>query len=76
MNKTVYDKVIAELKELDKEIVEINGKRLNPSQCYHLSFNPFHLLFNTNCPDSLKEKILSIFKRYDLKQAYESKRRI
>ena len=75
MNKIVYDKVIAELQELDKEILEINGKRLKPSQCYHFCFDPFHLLFNTNCPDSLKEKILSIFKRYDSKQ-YETERRI
>jgi hypothetical protein len=76
MDKTLYKKVMAELLELDKEIIEIDGKRLKPSQCYHLSFDPVHLLFNTNCPDALKEKILSIFKRYDLKQAYETERRI
>jgi hypothetical protein len=75
MNKNAYDKVTAELRELDKESVKIDGMLLKPSQCYRFSFQPLHLLFNTNCPDSLKEKILTIFKRYNLYEAYEKERR-
>ena len=48
------------LAELDKELVEAEGVLLRPSQCYYFSDDPFHVLFNTNCPDDLKKKIESI----------------
>jgi hypothetical protein len=53
-----------ELKELDKELVEVDGARLKPSQCYHYEANPAHILFNTNCPDKLKEKIQLILAKH------------
>jgi hypothetical protein len=60
----VFSRVLTELKELDKESVEFDGIRMKPSQCYTLSLNPPHILFNTNCPDSLREKVLEIFRKY------------
>ncbi len=61
----VQAKIMSELKELDKEKVEIGeGIHMKPSQCYRFSFQPPHLLFNTNCPEALKEKIMAIFQKY------------
>jgi hypothetical protein len=60
----VLDKVKAELDSLDRELVDVNGNKLKPSQCYHFNINPTHVLFNTNCPDSLKEKVQAIISKY------------
>ena len=57
-------KVKAELNELDRELVTIEGNQLKPSQCYHFDVSPLHILFNTNCPDSLKEKVKAILSKY------------
>lgn len=53
-----------ELKDLDSEPVEIDGALLKPSQCYHFGTDPVHMLFNTNCPDSLKAKVQAIVSRH------------
>jgi hypothetical protein len=45
-------------------MVDVSGERLKPSQCYHFDNNPPHLLFNTNCPHSLKDKIKAIITKY------------
>ena len=58
------DRIAYELKELDKDLVEIDGVHLKPSQCYHYEADPFHILFNTNCPDSLKQKVEAILSRH------------
>ena len=58
------ENVVRELKELDNELVEIDGTRLKPSQCYHFEADPLHVLFNTNCPDSLKQKVEAILSRH------------
>ena len=54
----------SELGELERELVQIDGRHLKPSQCYRFNVDPVHVLFNTNCPDSLKKKINSIIARY------------
>jgi hypothetical protein len=59
-----YDKLKAALNALDSELIDIEGNRLKPSQCYHLGIQPPHVLFNTNCPESLKEKIQAIMAKY------------
>jgi hypothetical protein len=51
-------------KDLDKEPVEFGDIRMKPSQCYTFSLNPPHVLFNTNCPDSLREKVPAILLKY------------
>jgi hypothetical protein len=60
----IIEKVKAELGELDRFYVEIDGKRLKPSQCYRFDVDPAHVLFNTNCPDELKKKVQSILSKY------------
>ncbi|MGZ8511700.1 MAG: hypothetical protein ACXWV6_11345 [Chitinophagaceae bacterium] len=60
----ILEKVKAELGELDRQFVEIEGKRLKPSQCYRFDLDPAHILFNTNCPDDLKKKVQSILSKY------------
>lgn len=64
MDPDVVGKVKAELDELDRELIEVDGSRLKPSQCYHFDVSPVHVLFNTNCPDSLKLKVQSILSKY------------
>jgi hypothetical protein len=60
----ILEKVKAELGELDRQIIEIDGKQLKPSQCYRFDLDPAHVLFNTNCPDDLKKKVQSILSKY------------
>ena len=45
-------------------LLELKGKMVKPSNCYYFEGNPAHILFNTNCPDSLKEKIENIVQKY------------
>ena len=54
-----------ELEDLDKEYVEIEGKKLKPSQCFRITNNSLRVIYNTNCPDSLKEKVESILIKYN-----------
>lgn len=60
----ILEKVKAELGELDRQFVQIDGKQLKPSQCYRFDLDPAHVLFNTNCPDDLKKKVQSILSKY------------
>lgn len=61
----VRQSIQKELSELDNKEVEVDtGVFLKPSQCYHLTFNPFNLLFNTNCPEYIKKKVEDIFRKY------------
>ncbi len=53
-----------ELEELDNEFVEAEGIRLKPSQCYRVTDPALNVIYNTNCPDSLREKVESILKKY------------
>ena len=53
-----------ELSALDKDLVQVDGTLLKPSQCFHFERDPVHLLFNTNCPDSLKQKVISLVEKH------------
>jgi hypothetical protein len=64
LNSDLVNKLKAELNELDRELVIIDGKRFKPSQCFRFDPDPMHVLFNTNCPDSLKERINAIIAKY------------
>jgi hypothetical protein len=66
IKQEMVDRVKAELGELDREFVHIDGKPLKPSQCYQFHANPTHVLFNTNCPDTLKERVNAIIAKYIL----------
>lgn len=61
---TMISRMKAELKALDEESIYIDGITLRPSQCYRVSDDKAHILFNTNCPDSLREKLNGILDRY------------
>jgi len=63
----VLERIRQELEKLENETVQIDGVSLKPSQCYHLETEPAHVLFNTNCPDSLKEKVQAILDKYSEK---------
>lgn len=64
LDAQIIEKMKAELGELDRDAVIIDGIHLKPSQCYHFDTDPMHILFNTNCPDSLKEKVEAILSKY------------
>ncbi len=53
-----------ELEELEKNPVLLNGKFVNPSQCYRFFINPPYVLYNTNCPDDLMDAIEAILLKY------------
>ena len=59
-----FDKIKAELAEIDESYVEVDGKQLKSSGCYYFGANPAHILYNTNCPDTLKKKINQIILKY------------
>jgi len=54
----------SELQELDKTVIEVNGRKMRPSQCYYFGLQPFHILYNTNCPDSIKTRVDEIISKY------------
>jgi hypothetical protein len=56
------------LSALEREWVQVDGIRMKPSQCYHFEMDPPHVLFNTNCPEDLKEKVESILTRYGVEK--------
>ena len=64
IEEPILSKIKEELATLDRDSIPVNGKNLKASQCYHFGTNPLHVLFNTNCPKSLKEKIQSIIAKY------------
>ncbi len=66
MNPTVLKQVVEELNKLDEENLDIEGMCMKPSQCFHYSLQPVHLLFNTNCPEELRKKVFNIFTKYGL----------
>ena len=59
-----FDKVKAELDEIEKTLIDIDGLPVKPSKCYYFGNNPAHILFNTNCPDQLKERVEGILLKY------------
>jgi hypothetical protein len=63
-NDDLLQKIKEELDALEKYPVIVNGRELKPSQCYHIDANPMHVLFNTNCPDSLRDRINSIISKH------------
>ena len=64
IDRTEHEMLLEELDALDHEMVQVDGKKMKPSQCYHLGVDPVHILFSANCPETLKEKVSSILKRY------------
>jgi len=64
IDRTHYEHFLEELEALDQDLIDVGGKSLKPSQCYHVGVDPTHVLFNSNCPESLKEKINAIMTRY------------
>ena len=60
----IEEKIMAELDELNKTPLEIDGRIFNPAACYQFSIHPPHFLYDTDCPDSLKEKIKAIISKY------------
>lgn len=64
LTKKMDNKIKQELAQFDHEMIEIEGARMKASDCFHFSTDPVHLLFNTNCPESLKDKITGIVRKY------------
>jgi hypothetical protein len=56
--------LLEELRELDRQQIELDGKSFKASQCYHWESDPAHLLFNTNCPADLRDRVESIIAKY------------
>ncbi|MDB5211976.1 MAG: hypothetical protein JWQ30_2803 [Sediminibacterium sp.] len=65
-NKTARELLQEELDIIENASVEVNGIELKPSQCYFIQTDPPHILFNENCPGSLKERIEELLRRYSI----------
>jgi len=63
MNSNIVN-LVSELNELDRQLVYVEGRLMKPSQCFRYETDPLHYLFNTNCPDELKQQVRAIFKKY------------
>jgi hypothetical protein len=63
-SKANLNKLLNELEELNDEVVEVDGRMLKARQCYRYEISPPHVLFNTDCPEALKQKISSILTKY------------
>ena len=64
ISKEVEQLLLEELKMLDSQEITLNGTSIKPSQCYHWESDPAHLLYNTNCPPDLKQKLKDIIAKY------------
>ena len=64
ITKEYQDRLMEELRQLDAEAVDVDGKKMKPSQCYHWEADPAHLLYNTNCPQDLKQRLQQIISKY------------
>ena len=53
-----------ELAQLEQSLVMLGGKLVKPSDCYRLSGNPPRVIYNTNCPDYVKDKVEIILSKY------------
>jgi len=56
-----YAAIVDAMEQLNHATVEVDGIKLEACKCYHYSLNPVHVLFNDNCPESLKRNIKQIF---------------
>jgi hypothetical protein len=63
-SKEIIEKVKEELHQLDQFLVEVNGKQLKPSQCYHFEADPMHVMYNINCPDALRARVQEILSKH------------
>ena len=62
---TKLENLVVELNELDRQLLLVDGKIIKPSQCFRYETDPLHYMFNTNCPDILRQKITAIFEKHD-----------
>ena len=56
--------ILSELSLMDDEDVVVDGKKMKASQCFRLELDPPHVLFNTNCPEDLKERVNALLSKY------------
>ena len=61
-----YAAIMVAMEKLDHQTIEVRGVKLEACKCYHYSLNPVHVLFNDNCPESLKQDIRDIFERNEV----------
>lgn len=66
VDKNWNEGLLSELEALDREVVVVEGREMKPSQCYHIATNPPHVLYNTNCPEELKDKVNRLLAKYSL----------
>ena len=64
LSPQIMEKIRNELLELDSDLVDVDGRQLKPSQCYRFETDPLHVMFNTNCPDKLRDRVEEIIAKY------------
>ncbi|MEO7982600.1 MAG: hypothetical protein ABI688_00835 [Bacteroidota bacterium] len=61
---TNLEKLVTELSDLDRNLIYVEGNMVKPSQCFRYETDPLHFMFNTNCPEELKQQVQAIFKKH------------
>ncbi|NCI49967.1 hypothetical protein GWC95_08540 [Sediminibacterium roseum] len=56
--------LLDELAALDNQLIDINGTRFKPSDCYVVSTDPVRVSFHDHCPQLLRERIESVINRF------------
>jgi hypothetical protein len=62
--KQPIDQLRSDLDDLNREWRDLENTELSASQCYHFETDPPHFLFNTNCPDGLRNKLNELLNKY------------
>jgi hypothetical protein len=56
--------LLEELAALDGDVIDIDGARYKPSECYVVSTDPVRVSFHAHCPLLLRERIEAIVDRF------------
>jgi len=63
--KLIINQLQADLEALEKQFsLSFEGRSIKMRDCYFLGTDPLHVLFNTNCPDDLREEINALIAKY------------
>jgi hypothetical protein len=56
--------LLDELAALDADVIDIDGARFKPSECYVVSTDPVRISFHDHCPLLLRERIEAVVDRF------------
>lgn len=64
VNDHTAQQIKKDLEKLNETDMVIDGRKVKPCTCYYFDTDPLHVLYNTNCPEMLKNEIERIIKTH------------